>query len=113
MASDSKSSVSTTTTTANTDGVAKAPGIEGLLVNIIPFVLIFVVFYFLLIRPQKKKQTEHKKMIDAIKAGNVVLLNSGMKGTIIESKQDGYVVVEIAPNVSVEVLKTAIINIIK
>ena len=56
-------------------------GMEGL-ASLIPFVLIFVVFYFLLIRPQSKKQKEHALMINALKAGDTVCTNSGIIGTI-------------------------------
>ncbi|MDR0484766.1 MAG: preprotein translocase subunit YajC [Alphaproteobacteria bacterium] len=84
-----------------------------IMMNLFPFVLIFLIFYFLLIRPQKKKQQNHKNMIDAIKQGDKVLLNAGFKGTVRNVKDNGYFVVEIAHGVDVEVLKSAIVNVIK
>lgn len=84
-----------------------------LMMNILPFILIFVIFYFLLIRPQKKKQQAHKAMMDAVKSGEVVLLNSGFKGTVRNVRDNGYFVVEIAKGVEVEVLKSAIVNVLK
>lgn len=85
----------------------------ALLMNILPFVLIFAVFYFLLIRPQRKKQQAQQAMINAIKTGEHVLLNSGFKGKVRHVKDNGYFVVEIATGVEVEVLKSAIISVIK
>lgn len=84
-----------------------------LMMNILPFILIFAIFYFLLIRPQKKKQQAHQAMINAVKSGESVLLNSGFKGTVKNVKDNGYFVVEIAKGVEVEVLKSAIVNVLK
>jgi preprotein translocase subunit YajC len=101
-------------TVANTAAAAEEPNrAYVIMMNILPFVLIFAIFYFLLIRPQKKKQQAHKNMIDAIKQGDQVLLNSGFKGQVRNIKDNGYFVVEVAKGVDVEVLKSAIANVIK
>ncbi len=84
-----------------------------LVMNMLPFILIFAIFYFLLIRPQRKKQQTHQAMINAVKSGEIVLLNSGFKGTVRSVKDNGYFVVEIAKGVEVEVLKSAIVNVLK
>ena len=86
--------------------------IQVLLMNILPFVLIFVVFYFLLIRPQKKKQQQHQALLNAIKVGDKVVLSSGITGKITKIKDDTYVIVEIANNVEVEVLRSVIASIV-
>ncbi|MFL1780963.1 Preprotein translocase subunit YajC [Candidatus Hepatincolaceae symbiont of Richtersius coronifer] len=86
---------------------------SALFMNIAPFIFIFIVFYFLLIRPQKKKQQKLKELLNSIKGGDKVLLSSGMVGTVKRVKTDGYLIVEIANNVEVEVLKTSVVNVIK
>ncbi len=52
--------------------------------SFVPLILIFVLFYFMLIRPQQKKAKEHRKLIEALAVGDEVMTNSGMMGTIIE-----------------------------
>lgn len=77
---------------------AAGGGWEG----IIPLVLLFVVFYFLLIRPQQKKVKEHKALVEAIKKGDEVVTYGGMAGKIVEMS-DSFCEVEIADNVVVKV----------
>jgi len=77
------------------------------LVNLMPIIIIFVIFYFLLIRPQQKKQAEHQKMISDLKKNDEVVTMGGMHGVIVNVK-DGVVVLKIADNVKVEVQKNSI-----
>lgn len=86
--------------------------IQAILMNLMPFVIIFVIFYFLLIRPQKKKQKEHQDLINNLKTGEKVLLNSGFTGSIVRIKDNGYFIIEIAKGVEVEVAKSAVVNVI-
>jgi preprotein translocase subunit YajC len=74
---------------------AAQPGAESSFMSIGFMVLIFVVFYFLLIRPQVKRQKEHKAMVDALKKGDEVLTAGGIVGKIIEI-QDQYVTLQVA-----------------
>jgi preprotein translocase subunit YajC len=74
---------------------AAAPGAESSFMSIGFMVLIFVVFYFLLIRPQVKRQKEHKAMVDALKKGDEVLTAGGIVGKIVEM-HDQYVTVQVA-----------------
>lgn len=83
-----------------------------LLMSLVPFVLIFVIFYFLLIRPQRKKQAAHKGMLDSLKVGDKVLLNSGMVGKITKVNDNGYAKAEIASGVEVEIMKSYVISVI-
>ena len=69
----------------------------------IPLILIFVIFYFFLIRPQQKKVKEHKAMVESLKKGDKVVTSGGITGTI--SRVIDKVEVEIAENVTVEVLR--------
>ena len=71
----------------------------------IPLILIFVIFYFFLIRPQQKKVKEHKSMVESLKKGDKVVTSGGITGTISRVIDNDKVEVEIADNVTVEVVK--------
>ena len=72
--------------------------------SLLPLVLIFVVFYFLLIRPQQKRQKEHRELVANLSVGEEVTTAGGLLGKITEVK-DSFVKIEIAPNVIVTVQK--------
>ncbi len=72
----------------------------------IPLILIFVIFYFFLIRPQQKKVKEHKAMVEGLKRGDKVVTSGGITGTITRVVDNEKVEVEIADNVTVEVVRT-------
>ena len=71
----------------------------------IPLILIFVIFYFFLIRPQQKKVKEHKAMVEALKRGDKVITSGGITGTVERIIDNDKVEVEIADNVTVEVVR--------
>jgi len=71
----------------------------------IPLILIFVIFYFFLIRPQQKKVKEHKAMVENLKKGDKVITSGGITGTIERVIDNERVEVEIAENVKVEIIK--------
>ena len=71
----------------------------------IPLILIFVIFYFFLIRPQQKKVKEHKAMVESLKKGDKVVTSGGITGTISRVIDNDKVEVEIANNVTVEVVR--------
>ena len=71
----------------------------------IPLILIFVIFYFFLIRPQQKKVKEHKAMVEDLKRGDKVITSGGITGTIERIIDNEKVEVEIAENVKVEIVK--------
>jgi preprotein translocase subunit YajC len=73
--------------------------------------LIFVIFYFLLIRPQQKKQKQHQNMLESVKKGDKVVTSGGIYGTVVGVK-DNVVVLRIADDVKVEFAKSAISNIV-
>ena len=79
----------------------------GGLVGILPMVLIFVVFYFLLIRPQQKRAKEHRAMVASLEKGNEVVTNGGVLGKITDF-DDSFVTLQIAAEVSVKVQRPAI-----
>lgn len=86
----------------------QAEGGEGFLnMNLIMILLIGVVFYFFMIRPQTKRMKEHKKLIQELQKGDKVVTNGGIIGRIVEIQPD-QLLIEIAPNVRVRFQKTAI-----
>ncbi len=97
---------------------AFAQGTTGLfdsssaVVQFLPLVLIFVVFYFLLIRPQQRKQKEHRGMLDALRRGDRVVTGGGIIGTVNRVVSAEEVEVDIAQNVRVRVLRSTISNVV-
>ena len=75
--------------------------------SLMPIIFIFGIFYFLLIRPQQKKQKEHGKMIGELKKNDEVVTNGGMHGTIVNVKDTTFVV-RVDENVKVEINKSAV-----
>ena len=77
----------------------------------LPIVLIFVIFYFLLIRPQQKKMKEHRAMVEALRRGDQVITQGGLVGKVVKVKDDGELEVEIAEGVKVRVIKSTIATV--
>ena len=71
----------------------------------IPLILIFVIFYFFLIRPQQKKVKEHKAMVENLKRGDKVITSGGIVGTVERIIDNDKVEVQIAENINVEVVR--------
>jgi preprotein translocase subunit YajC len=82
------------------------------LINFFPLILIFVIFYFLLIRPQKTKEKEHRKMLAGLNKNDEVVTSSGIHGTIVNVK-DKTVILRIDENVKIEIEKNCIAYIKK
>ncbi|WP_296476867.1 preprotein translocase subunit YajC [Roseinatronobacter sp.] len=95
-----------------TPAYAQDAGAAGGLISIIPFILIFVIMYFLLIRPQQKKVKEHQAMVSALRRGDQVVTQGGIIGKVVKVKEDGEAEVEIAEGVKVRVLKQTIATVI-
>ena len=75
--------------------------------SFLPLIVIFVVFYFILIRPQTKKQKEHQEMINALEVGNEVVTAGGILGKIQEMNEN-YVNLEISENVTIKIQRQTI-----
>ena len=90
---------------------AAAPGGSDILVQMLPFVLIFIIMYFLLIRPQQKRVKAHQEMIKNVRRGDTVVLNSGIIGKVTKVIDDNEAEVEIADNVKVKVIKSMIADV--
>lgn len=85
-------------------------GSAAFMTSFAPFLLIFVLFYFLLIRPQQKRQKEHKAMLAALKKGDKVVTNGGILGTVVAAAKD-VVTVQVADNVRLRVLRTEVMGL--
>ncbi|HEX9647885.1 MAG TPA: preprotein translocase subunit YajC [Alphaproteobacteria bacterium] len=89
------------------DGIGGGSG-SGL-IQLLPLVLIFVVFYFLLIRPQQKKLKDHRRMVGELRRGDKVITAGGLHATVAKVEDDSDVLVlEIAPNVRVRAQRSTI-----
>ena len=80
--------------------------------SFIPIILIFVIMYFLLIRPQQKKIKEHKNMVDNLRRGDQVLTQGGILGKITKIKEGEEIEVELAKDVKVSVIRSTIVNVL-
>lgn len=81
------------------------------LMGLLPIVLMFVILYFLMIRPQMKKAKEHKSMVEALQKGDEIVSHAGLVGRVTKIG-DAYVSVEIAPNVTVQMQKNAVATLL-
>ncbi len=77
-----------------------------------PLILIFVVFYFLMIRPQQKKQKSHREMIGALRRGDRIVTNGGLIGSISRVANDAELIIEIANGVKVRVLRSMVAELL-
>lgn len=93
---------------AYAQGVGGFGGMESLL----PLVLIFVVFYFLLIRPQQKKAKAHREMLGALRRGDRIVTGGGLIGQIIRVVSDSELIVEIAKDIKVRVMRSLVSDVI-
>ncbi len=90
---------------------AGGAGAESTLFSLLPLVLMFVVLYFIMIRPQMKRQKEHKAMVEAIAKGDEVVFGGGMLGRV-SKVGESYISVEIAANVEVQVQRAAVVQVL-
>ena len=79
--------------------------------SFLPLILIFVVFYFILIRPQTKKQKEHQEMINALEVGNEVVTAGGILGKILEMNEN-YAHLEVSENVTIKIQRQTISSLL-
>ncbi len=79
--------------------------------TLVPLILLFGIFYFLLIRPQQQRLKTHQQMVEAVKRGDTVVTAGGLIGRVAKVKDDGELMVEIADNVQVRVLKSTLTEV--
>ncbi len=90
---------------------ATASSTESTLISLLPLVLMFVVLYFIMIRPQMKKQKEHKAMIDALAKGDEVVIGGGVVGRVAKLGET-FVHIEVSNNVELQVQRAAVIQVL-
>ncbi|HET7268464.1 MAG TPA: preprotein translocase subunit YajC [Oleiagrimonas sp.] len=79
---------------------------------LIIIVVMFVAMYFMLIRPQQKKQKQHRAMIDALSVGDEVITNGGIGGRVVKLSEGTFVTVEIAPDVQIKLQRASIAQVL-
>lgn len=82
-----------------------------LLSTVIMFGSVILIFYFMILRPQKKRETDHKKLMESLKQGDKIVMTNGIHGTV-SNVEDDVVVVQIADNVRIRVNRVAVANIV-
>lgn len=88
-----------------------APG-GDLLTSMIPLVLIFIIFYFLLIRPQQKRAKEHKNMVENLRRGDQIVTAGGIVAKVTRVKEDEEIEAEIAEGVRVKIYRSTITTVL-
>lgn len=83
---------------------------QGGLMSFLPLIVIFIIFYFLLIRPQMKRAKEHRKLVEQLSTGSEVVTNGGLLGRITHVGES-FVTVEVADNVQIKVQKHAVASV--
>jgi preprotein translocase subunit YajC len=96
---------------AQTGSPASVPG-GGIGSFFVPLIFIFIIMYFVMIRPQKKRQEQQQKLIASLKTGDRVVTNAGIHG-LISNVKESTVLLKVADNVKIEVDKSAITNVLK
>jgi preprotein translocase subunit YajC len=86
-------------------------GGDNMLVNFLPFVLIFVIMYFLILRPQQKKVKEHQELVKNLRRGDTVVTNGGLVGKVTKVVDDDQIEVEIADGVRVRQVRSMVTGV--
>jgi len=86
-------------------------GDSGFLIQLVPFILIFIILYFLIIRPQQRRTKEHQAMIGAIRRGDTIVTSGGLIGRVVKVIDDRELFVEIAANVKVKISRGSIAEV--
>lgn len=96
------------------ENLPEAPSkIQSSLTSIVPMVLIFIVFYFFLIRPQEKKRKAQAEMVSGVKKGEEVLTNSGIFGVVTKiNDSNNTVELEVGKDTQIKILKSSIVDIV-
>jgi preprotein translocase subunit YajC len=90
---------------------AAAGGTESSLLSMLPLVLMFVVLYFVMIRPQMKRQKEHKAMIEALAKGDEIITSGGLLGKV-SKLGESYVTLEVAAGVELQIQRGAVVQVL-
>ena len=96
---------------AQTAPAATGGGAESSLMSLLPLVLMFVVLYFIMIRPQMKRQKEHKALIEALAKGDEVVTAGGLLGKVAKLGES-YIHVEVSNGVEIQVQRSAVVQVL-
>jgi preprotein translocase subunit YajC len=96
---------------AQTPGPSPSGAGSGL-ISMLPFVFIFVIMYYVMLRPQMRRQKEQARLVSSLKTGDRVVTASGIHG-LISNVKETTVIVKVADNVKLEMEKTAVTNVVK
>ncbi len=88
-----------------------AGGDGGMIMSLLPFVLIFVIMYFLILRPQQKRVKAHSEMVKNVRRGDTVVTNGGMIGKVTKVVDDDQIEIEIATDVKIRQLRAMITDV--
>src|SRR6266571_9474160 len=97
---------------AQAQPAAPAPAPGGGIGFFVPLIFIFVIMYFVMIRPQKRRQMEQQKLVSALKTGDRVVTSAGIHG-LISNVKETTVILKVTDNVKIEMEKSAITNVLK
>lgn len=86
-------------------------GDGGFLIQLVPFLLIFIILYFLIIRPQQRRAKEHQAMIGAVRRGDTIVTSGGLIGKVVKVVDDHEISVEIATDVKVKISRGSIAEV--
>ena len=95
---------------AHAEGASPAGGAEGAL-GFIPLIVIFIIFYFLIIRPQVKRAKDHKKLTESVTKGDEVVTGGGLLGKVVDVN-DNFVSLEISDGVEVKVQRQSVASLV-
>jgi preprotein translocase subunit YajC len=88
-----------------------AGGSSDVMGTLVPILLMFVIFYYLLFRPQQQRMKQHRAMIEAVKRNDTVVMSSGIIGKVTKTMENGEIEVEIAQNTRVRVIKSMLADV--
>jgi preprotein translocase subunit YajC len=88
-----------------------AGGDGGMLMSLLPFVLIFVIMYFLILRPQQKRVKQHQEMVKNVRRGDTVITNAGLVGKVTKVIDDDQIEIEIADDVRIRQMRQMVADV--
>jgi len=97
---------------AHAEGQAAVAQQEGGMVQFLFLIVMFVLFWFLLIRPQQKRAKEHKNMVEALSKGDEIVTNGGILGKIQDLSDEGFITLEIANNVIIKLQRNSVATLV-
>jgi preprotein translocase subunit YajC len=91
--------------------VASPFGGDNMLVSLLPFILIFVIMYFLILRPQQKRTKQHQEMVKNVRRGDTVITNGGLIGKVIKVIDDDQIEIEVSEDVRVRQMRSMVADV--